>query len=195
MTHFQRIAFIGNSLPRRCGIATFTPICSRRSQRLRPDIETCVVAMTDHGHAYDYPAAVRLQIHDDKRRGLWHAADVPERRPVRRRLAAARVRHFRRRGRRAHPDAALAADHADRHDAPHGACRSPRAAQRAVWIRSSKSRRESSSWPRRGGICCEPSTTCRREKIEVIPHGIPDFAFVEPDEAKARFGFAARPSF
>jgi hypothetical protein len=31
------------------------------------------------------------------------------------------------------------------------------------------------------------------DKIEVIPHGIPDVAFVEPDEAKARAGFAGRP--
>jgi glycosyltransferase involved in cell wall biosynthesis len=31
------------------------------------------------------------------------------------------------------------------------------------------------------------------EKIEVIPHGIPDFPFVEPDQAKAKFGFSDRP--
>ncbi len=30
------------------------------------------------------------------------------------------------------------------------------------------------------------------EKIEVIPHGIPDFPFVEPDQAKAKFGFSGR---
>ena len=30
------------------------------------------------------------------------------------------------------------------------------------------------------------------EKIEVIPHGIPDFAFVEPDDAKNKLGFADR---
>ena len=30
------------------------------------------------------------------------------------------------------------------------------------------------------------------EKIEVIPHGIPDFPFVEPDRAKTKFGFADR---
>jgi glycosyltransferase involved in cell wall biosynthesis len=29
-------------------------------------------------------------------------------------------------------------------------------------------------------------------KIEVIPHGIPDFPFVEPDLAKTRFGFGDR---
>src|SRR3978361_2340914 len=27
------------------------------------------------------------------------------------------------------------------------------------------------------------------EKIEIVPHGIPDFAFVEPDAAKAKLGF------
>ncbi|MFZ8417725.1 glycosyl transferase family 1, partial [Staphylococcus aureus] len=28
------------------------------------------------------------------------------------------------------------------------------------------------------------------EKIEIIPHGIPEFAFVEPDDAKAKLGFS-----
>ena len=28
------------------------------------------------------------------------------------------------------------------------------------------------------------------EKIEIIPHGIPEFAFVEPDAAKAKLGFS-----
>src|SRR5205814_10338351 len=27
------------------------------------------------------------------------------------------------------------------------------------------------------------------EKIEIVPHGIPEFAFVEPDKAKAKLGF------
>jgi glycosyltransferase involved in cell wall biosynthesis len=31
------------------------------------------------------------------------------------------------------------------------------------------------------------------DKIEVIPHGIPDVAFVTPDAAKARLGFAGKP--
>ena len=30
------------------------------------------------------------------------------------------------------------------------------------------------------------------EKIEVMPHGIPDFPFVEPDQAKAELGFSGR---
>jgi Glycosyl transferases group 1/Glycosyltransferase Family 4 len=31
------------------------------------------------------------------------------------------------------------------------------------------------------------------DKIEVIPHGIPDVAFMEPDSAKAEMGFAGKP--
>ena len=30
------------------------------------------------------------------------------------------------------------------------------------------------------------------QKIEVIPHGIPDFPFLEPQHAKARLGFSGK---
>jgi glycosyltransferase involved in cell wall biosynthesis len=66
MKSSQRIAFIGNHLPRRCGIATFTHDVHLAVGTARPDIETCVVAMTDPGRTYDYPRAVRFQIHDEK---------------------------------------------------------------------------------------------------------------------------------
>ena len=58
MTPLRRIAFIGNSLPRRCGIATFTTDLQQAVATSRPTVETCIVAMTDHGQAYDYPPAV-----------------------------------------------------------------------------------------------------------------------------------------
>src|ERR1700683_1185351 len=60
----QRIAFIGNSLPRRCGIATFTTDLRKAVASLDPDIETCIVAMTDNGRTYDYPVEVRFEIGD-----------------------------------------------------------------------------------------------------------------------------------
>ena len=65
MNPLQRVAFIGNHLPRRCGIATFTHDLHRAVSLDRPDLETGVVAMTDPGRTYDYPAAVRFQIHDE----------------------------------------------------------------------------------------------------------------------------------
>src|SRR6185436_3363142 len=60
----QRVAFIGNHLPRRCGIATFTHHLHQAVCLDRPKLETGVVTMTDPGHTYDYPPAVRFQIHD-----------------------------------------------------------------------------------------------------------------------------------
>src|SRR5205809_5011641 len=66
MKSFQRVAFIGTHLPRRCRLATSTHDLHRPISTARPDLETCVVAMTDPGRTYDYPPAVRVQVHDEK---------------------------------------------------------------------------------------------------------------------------------
>lgn len=58
MTPPRRIALIGNSLPRRCGIATFTTDLLRAISNSGPHLQACVVAMTDRDQTYDYPASV-----------------------------------------------------------------------------------------------------------------------------------------
>ena len=70
-----RLAFIGNSLPRRCGIATFTTDLQQAVARSRTEVQTAIVAMTDHGGAYDYPPVVRLQINDANPQEYVRAAD------------------------------------------------------------------------------------------------------------------------
>src|ERR1700716_4490167 len=75
MTPLRRVALIGNSLPRRCGIATFTTDLERAISTSRPNLETSIVAMTDHGQAYDYPASVALQIKDGNIEDYARAAD------------------------------------------------------------------------------------------------------------------------
>src|SRR5580698_1355819 len=65
MKPLQSVAFIGNYLPRRCGIATFTHDLHRAIAAGRPGLETCVVAMTDSDRAYDYPSAVRFEVHEE----------------------------------------------------------------------------------------------------------------------------------
>src|SRR5438094_1520510 len=75
MTPLRRIAVIGNSLPRRCGIATFTTDLQQAISTSRPTLETCIVAMTDHGQTYDYPKAVAFQIQDNKIEEYIRAAD------------------------------------------------------------------------------------------------------------------------
>src|SRR5204862_4369738 len=64
---------VGNSLPRRCGIATFPT--DLQQAIAASQVETSIVAMTDHGYTYDYPSVVRLQINDDKIKDYVRAAD------------------------------------------------------------------------------------------------------------------------
>src|SRR5579862_3399213 len=64
MKSVQRIAFIGNHLPRRCGIATFTHDLHQAVATLLPTLETSVVAMTDNGRSYAYPSFVHCRIAD-----------------------------------------------------------------------------------------------------------------------------------
>jgi hypothetical protein len=49
----KRIAFIGNSLPRHCGIATFTTDLQLATALASRDVEASIVAMNDDGRTYD----------------------------------------------------------------------------------------------------------------------------------------------
>ncbi|HEV7441733.1 MAG TPA: hypothetical protein VGO18_04015, partial [Steroidobacteraceae bacterium] len=64
MAALRRFAFIGNSLPRRCGIATFTTDLRQAIAASRPHSENVILAMTDTGRHYDYPPVVLRQIDD-----------------------------------------------------------------------------------------------------------------------------------
>src|SRR5436190_22918394 len=75
MTPLRRIAVVGNSLPRRCGIATFTTDLRQAISTSPANLETAIVAMTDRGQAYDYPSSVALQINDDNIEEYVRAAD------------------------------------------------------------------------------------------------------------------------
>src|SRR5471032_3140113 len=75
MNPLSHVAFIGNSLPRRCGIATFTTDLQQAIAKSRRGMETSIVAMTDHGQAYDYPAEVGVQISDQRIKDYARAAD------------------------------------------------------------------------------------------------------------------------
>ena len=69
-----RVAFVGNALPRRCGIATFTTDLELAVRAL-PDVgETAILAMNDPGGRYAYPPKVRQTIHQNTRADYRAAA-------------------------------------------------------------------------------------------------------------------------
>ncbi len=62
-TRQEAIAFVGNHLPRQCGIATFTTdLANAVSRHVRDRFRTFVVAMNDRPEGYDYSNQVRFQI-------------------------------------------------------------------------------------------------------------------------------------
>lgn len=191
MTGLNRIAFIGNSLPRRCGIATFTTDIQQAVAAARGDLETSIVAMTDRGQSYDYPSAVRVEIKDERIEDYVHAAEV---------LNAAQIdvvslqHEYGIFGGEAggHILALLSRLTMPVVTTLHTVLSEPTPIQRAVMNRIIASSSKLVVMADKGRELLTTVYQVPADKIEIVAHGIPDFAFVEPDKAKAKFGFTGR---
>ena len=191
MNSFKRVALIGNHLPRRCGIATFTHDLHRAIATARPDLETCVVAMNDPGCIYDYPAAVRFQIPDEMLDSYAEAADF---------LNAARfdvVSLQHEYGIFGGEAGARIIELLQRLTMPivttlHTVLPSPTAAQRNVMGKIIGLSAKIVVMAEKGRELLQSVHHVPPQKIEVIPHGIPDFPFIETQHAKTRFGFSGK---
>lgn len=60
----RTIAFLGNYLPRQCGIATFTSDLLTAAAAKFPGRQCFAVPVNDVEGGYDYPPQVRLEIED-----------------------------------------------------------------------------------------------------------------------------------
>jgi glycosyltransferase involved in cell wall biosynthesis len=191
VTQFKRIAFIGNSLPRRCGIATFTTDLQQAIATSGTGVETSIVAMTDHSHAYDYPSVVRLQVHDDRLEDYVHAAGI---------LNAGQfdvvsLQHeFGIFGGEAggHILALLSRLTMPIVTTLHTVLAEPTPVQHRVLDGVVDASSKVIVMAEKGRELLRTVYRVPADKIEVVPHGIPDFPFVEPDQAKAKFGFSGR---
>lgn len=75
-TAFRRgVAFIGNYLPRKCGIATFTTDLCEAVAAAAPGIDCYAVAMNDRPEGYAYPPRVRFEVEAARREQYDLAAD------------------------------------------------------------------------------------------------------------------------
>ena len=61
-TLIRKAIFIGNYAPRKCGIATFTTDLCETFAAKYPDVVCHAVAVTDTPEGYDYPERVRFEI-------------------------------------------------------------------------------------------------------------------------------------
>ncbi len=191
MSPLQRIAFIGNHLPRRCGIATFTHDLHRAVSMARPDLETGVVAMTDAGRAYEYPDAVRLQIRDEVIGDHIRAAEFLNDAP----FDVVCLQH----------EYGIFGGEAGKHiiellsrlEIPivttlHTVLAKPTPAQRDVMAQIIDASTKLIVMAEKGHQLLRSVHHVPARKIEVIPHGIPEFPFLETHHAKAKLDFVGK---
>src|SRR6478609_9926039 len=74
-SEIRKIAFIGDYLPRTCGIATSTHDMYSSVAGRFPDTEFFVVPVNDRPEGYDYPPEVRFEIDAPDLEGYRRAAD------------------------------------------------------------------------------------------------------------------------
>jgi glycosyltransferase involved in cell wall biosynthesis len=189
MRALQRIAFIGNSLPRRCGIATFTTDLQQAIARALPTVETTIVAITDPQRDYTYPAGVGFEIEQENLDHYVGAADWINAGG----FDAVSLQH----------EFGIFGGDAGGHilsllellSVPvvttlHTVLAQPSPAQRRVIDRILSVSTRVVVMAEKGRELLTDIYGADSRKLEVIAHGIPDFAFVESDAAKAELGFA-----
>ncbi len=74
-TLIRRIAFLGNYIPRQCGIATFTTDLSEAIANRFPETGCFVMAMNDRKEGYEYPPQVRFALEQEEPITYERAAD------------------------------------------------------------------------------------------------------------------------
>jgi len=191
VSQLSRLAFIGNSLPRRCGIATFTTDLQQAIAASEAQVKTSIVAMTDHGHTYDYPSVVRLQINDDKIKDYVRAADFLNAGE----FDVVSLQHeFGIFGGDAGGDimALLSRLTMPVVTTLHTVLSEPTPVQRGVLDRIVDVSSRVVVMAEKGRELLRRVYRVPEEKIELIAHGTPDFPFVEPEQAKAKLGFSNR---
>lgn len=191
MKSLQRVAFIGNYLPRRCGIATFTHDLHRAVAVACPDLETCVVAMTDPGRTYDYPPAVSFQIRDDVMDDYVQAAEFLNNTN----FNVVSLQHeF---GIFGGDAGGSIVELLSRLEMPivttlHTVLSRPTPAQNEVMRQVVDASTKIVVMSEKGQQLLRSVHDVAARKIEVIAHGIPDVPFLETHQAKAKFGFSGQ---
>src|ERR1700729_807953 len=74
-TPIRKVAFLGDYLPRKCGIATFTTDLRCAVAAEFPAMQCLVVPVNDLANGYDYPAEVRFEIAEQDLPSYLRAAD------------------------------------------------------------------------------------------------------------------------
>lgn len=186
-----QIAFVGTYPPSRCGIGTFTHDLSDAVMSANAGIETTVLALTAADSDSDYSERVRLRIRREVRDDYARAARFVNDGDFR--LVSIQHEY----GIFGGPDGAFILDFLGGLRRPsiatlHTVLDRPSAAQRAI-VREMAERCECLVVMSRLAVdLLETSYSVPRNRVRVIPHGIPDMRANERAVSKSRFGLTDR---
>jgi len=191
MKTLQKVAFVGNHLPRRCGIATFTHDLHLAVSTVRPAWDTGVVAMTDPGCTYEYPPAVRFQVHDEIVGEYAAAAEYLNHE----KFDIVSLQHEY--GIFGGEAGGNIVELLTRLNMPvvttlHTVLAKPSDAQRRVMRQVIDASEKVVVMAEKGRELLRAVHGVPNHKIEIIQHGIPDFPFLESRYAKTKFGFEGK---
>ena len=187
----RKVAFLGDYLPRKCGIATFTTDLRCAIATTFPEIQCLVVPVNDLPGGYDYPAEVRFEIAEQDLPSYLRAADFLNITDV----DVVCVQHeFGIYGGPAgsHVLALLRDLRMPIVTTLHTVLREPNEEQRRVMRDLIRLSTRLVVMSERGREFLQEIYHAPAAKIDLIPHGIPDMPFADPNYFKDEFEVAGR---
>ena len=183
----RKIAFVGDNLPRKCGIATFTSDLLAAVAAAHPQSQCFAVSVNDIKGGYDYPEVVRFEIEEQDLSSYLRAADflnisnvdivcLQHEFGIFGGLAGGHILAFLRELRM--PVVTTL----------HTVLREPRADQRRVMQELISLSTRVVVMAERGRRMLQEIYEAPPAKIDLIAHGIPDVGFVDPTYFKDQFG-------
>ncbi len=186
-----KVAFLADYVPRQCGIATFTADLRSAVEERFPEMQSSVLAVTDRVEGYRYPPEVRFEIPEQDLSAYTRAADF---------LNLARfdvlsVQH----------EYGIFGGACGKHlltllrklrlpvvTTLHTILREPSPEQKRVLQEVAKLSSRLVTMAEKGGEFLRDVYGVPAEKIDLIPHGIPDVPFIDPNYYKDKFDVEGR---
>ncbi len=187
----RKIAFLGNYLPRKCGIATFTSDVLSAVAAEHPGNQCFAVPVNDIPGGYEYPGEVRFEIEEQDLLSYQRAADFLN-------ISNADIvcvqHEFGIYGGLAggHLLALLRELRMPVVTTLHTVLREPNAEQRRVVQELIARSTRLVVMTERGQQMLQEIYQAPAARIDLIPHGIPDMPFVDPNYYKDQFGVEGR---
>lgn len=191
LSAIRQIAFLGDYLPRKCGIATFTADLLEAVAAAHPDCRCVAVPVNDVADGYEYPAVVRFEIAEQDLASYQRAADFLN---IGNFDIVCLQHEFGIFGGPAgsHLLALLRDLKMPVVTTHHTVLRDPNLDQRRVMHELIARSTRLVVMAERGRQMLQEIYHAPPAKIDVIPHGIPDIPFVDPNYYKDQFGVEGR---